>query len=100
MLFRLAAANAAEGGILVGGHRSLEVYERVVDELAPGLERQPPRNIAELLSDYGPLTTRELAVITGDPQVRTTLASKLSAGRVTRAEVRGGEFWARPNARA
>jgi len=93
------ARGAAERGILVGGHRSLEVYERVVDELAPGLERLPPRTIAVLLSEYGPHTTRELAVITADQEVRITLASELSAGRVTRAEVRGGEFWARPNAR-
>jgi hypothetical protein len=64
MLFRLALPNAAEDGILVGGHRALGVYERVVDELAPGLERQPARSIAELLSDYGPLTTRELAGMT------------------------------------
>lgn len=100
MLFRLAPPSDTEGGILVGGHRSLQVYQRVMDELAPGLERQPPRSIAELLSEYGPLTTRELAAITGDHRVRTTLASELSAGRVRRAEVRGGELWAVPNARA
>ncbi len=100
MLFRLAGSTPAESGVLVGGHRSLEVYERVVDELAPGLVRQPPRSIAEVLSDHGPLTTRELAVITGDPQVRTTLAPELSAGTIDRVEVRGGELWARPNARA
>lgn len=96
MLFRLAGATAADGGILVGGHRTLELYERVVDELAPGLDRRPPRTIAELVADHGPLTTRELAVITGDLGVRSTLASELSAGRVTRTEVRGGELWARP----
>lgn len=100
LLFRLAGSTAADDGFLVGGHRSLDLYERVVDELAPGLERQPPRSITELLSDHGPLTTRELAVITGDPEVRGRLASELSAGRVTRAEVRGGELWARPGVRA
>lgn len=100
LLFRRAGSTPADDGILVGGHRSLQLYERVVDELAPGLVRQPPRSIAAVLSEYGPLTTRELAVITGDPQVRTTLASERSAGEIDRLDVRGGELWARPSARA
>ncbi len=99
MLFRLAGSTPADG-ILVGGHRALDVYERVVDELAPGLERQPARSVAELLSDHGPLTTRELGVITGDAQVRNTLGSEASAGRIHRVDVRGGELWARPSFRA
>ncbi len=64
------------------------------------MERQPARSIAELLSEHGPLTTRELAVITGEPRIRTTLASELSTRRVARAEVRGGELWVRPGGRA
>ncbi len=93
MLFRLAGQHARGEGLLVGGHRSLATYERVVDELAPGLERQPARPIPTLLSEYGPLTTRELGAITGNPDVLASLRAEAALGRIGRVDVRGGTFW-------
>lgn len=90
MLFRPAAPAAPDDGILVGGFRSLATYERVLAELAPGLERQPPRTTAALLADHGPLTTRELVELTGRRELGAELGAEAAAGRLRRAEVRGG----------
>jgi putative protein-disulfide isomerase len=49
--------------ILVGGHRTSETYRKVLYSLAPTLKEHSPRPILELLADYGPLTTREIAEV-------------------------------------
>ncbi len=99
MLFRVAGPDTRRGGLLVGGYRSLEVYERVVEELAPGLERQAARPIPTLLSEYGPLTTRELGAITGNPDVRASLGAEAALGRIGRVDLRGCTFWTSAEAR-
>jgi putative protein-disulfide isomerase len=99
MLFRVAGPDAREAGLLVGGHRSLEVYERVVEELVPGLERQAARPIPALLCEYGPLTTRELGAITGKVDVRASLEAEAASGRIGRVDLRGGTFWKSAEAR-
>lgn len=93
MLFRPEGPEALDEGILVSGYRSLATYERVLAEIAPALEKEPPRSTAELLSEYGPLTTRELVEITGRRDLVSELGPDVAAGRLTRTEVHGGVFW-------
>lgn len=63
-------------GMLVNGYRSSETYDQVVERVAPGLQAQTPRPIPEMLAEYGPMTTRELAEVVGkDAQA---LAAELS----------------------
>ncbi len=89
------ALPAAERPVLVGGHRSLATYQRVVRSLAPGLDERPPRDVPELLQAYGPLATRELAELQGwaPEEAGQRLVAMAREGQVRRRPVRGGEFW-------
>jgi len=98
LLFRYAGAVAllgAERPVLVGGHRSFATYERVLRTLVPTLQARPARGVRELLRDYGPLTTRELAELQGWPpeEARHHLEGMARNGHVLLQPVRGGEFW-------
>ena len=85
MLFRSAAHAGqadAEPGILVGGHRSLATYERILAQVMPGLARHGPRSVGELLAEHGPLTTREIGEITGQgPSIEESLHRAAAEGR-------------------
>lgn len=98
MLFRAAgplADPANQPGILAGGYRSTETYERALQRLAADLQPYPARQVEELLSDYGPLTTRELAEISGNSlaELDALLQEKVSEGRLQVEELRGGRLW-------
>ncbi len=56
-------APGTERPILLVGHRSFATYRQVLRQLAPNLEEHPPREVRTLLTDYGPLTSRELAEV-------------------------------------
>lgn len=82
-------------GIIVNGHRPFQTYVQVLNRLAPGLVEREPRPVPEVLMAYGPLTTRELAEITG--RKPTDIVAELSAAggdaHLERLEVPHGEFW-------
>jgi len=82
-------------GIIVNGHRPYQTYVQVLNRLASGLTQREPRPIAELLTMYGPLTTRELAEITGrkPDEITAQLSKAAGEGRVARIDVPHGEFW-------
>jgi putative protein-disulfide isomerase len=81
--------------ILVGGHRTSETYRKVLYSLAPTLKEHSPRPILELLADYGPLTTREIAEVYSQPleEARRELETLEAQGSVQRLVRRGGELW-------
>jgi putative protein-disulfide isomerase len=86
----------ADRPVLVVGHRSFATFRQVLHQLAPDLEEHPARDVATVLSEYGPLTTRELAELYRQPleAMRQHLLALAAEGRVQRQPVRGGEFWA------
>jgi protein-disulfide isomerase-like protein with CxxC motif len=90
----------AERPHLVVGHRSFSTYRGVLRALAPGLVEHAPRDVLELLSVYGPLTTRELSEIQNRPadEVVREMEGRAARGQVERVPVRGGEFWRLLNA--
>src|SRR5690606_31018984 len=83
-------------GMLVNGYRSSETYDQVVERVAPGLQAQTPRPIPEMLAEYGPMTTRELAEVVGkDAQaLAAELSETMQELGLRRIEVPHGEFWA------
>jgi putative protein-disulfide isomerase len=89
------ALPGTERPILVVGHRSFATYRQVLQRLMPGLVEHPPRDIATVLAEYGPLTTRELAEVYDRPVtvMRDEMETLQAAGQVERLSVRGGEFW-------
>lgn len=91
-----AAQPEAPEGLLVNGHRSSQTYLQVLNRVVPGLEPAAPRPIPQLLADYGPLTTRELAEISGTKvdQLKADLdvASMRGASSATRFPSRGAYF--------
>ncbi|HEY3364160.1 MAG TPA: DsbA family protein [Symbiobacteriaceae bacterium] len=99
LLFRRVSASEASPeepeGILVGGHRSYQTYVQVLNRVVPGLEQASPRPVPQLLATYGPLTTRELAEVTGTKanDLRADLTAAANEGHLKRIEVRQGEFW-------
>lgn len=99
LLFRRlspVAVPGAERPILLVGHRSFATYRQVLRQVAPDLEEHAPRDVQTLLSEYGPLTTRELAEIHDKPvQLMLSEMEALAAqGQVAKIPARGGEFWA------
>jgi predicted DsbA family dithiol-disulfide isomerase len=90
--------DAEPKSLLVGGHRSLATYERVLAMVAPSLQQYAPRGVEALLAEYGPLTTRELSEITGleKAAVEEVLRAAVAAGRLTGESLRGGDMWALP----
>ncbi len=86
----------ADRPVLVVGHRSFATFRQVLHQLAPDLEEHPARDVPTVLSEYGPLTTRELAEVYRQPleAMRQHLLNLAAEGRVQRRPVRGGEFWA------
>lgn len=99
MMFRSTAAERSkEPGILLGGFRSRDTLENVVAKLAPGLQKHEPRGLEDLLRDFGPLTTRELAEVTGRASVEQELRAAASAGTLVAREVPRGVFWSVPGA--
>lgn len=98
MLFRPAGAAAPEAGILAGGYRSTSTYEQILRRLEPDLIAYPAREIEELVADYGPLTTRELAEISGVTSTALVgeLEGRATAGRLEAWAVRGGHLWMSP----
>lgn len=93
LLFR-----AGDKGVIVHGHRTFETYRRAMTQLVgtEDLAEFPPRDALILLAEHGPLTTRELAEVHGQPTktMQTTMEPLAAEGRVERLPVRGGEFWA------
>jgi len=86
----------ADHPVLVVGHRSFATFRQVLHQLAPDLEEHPARDVPTVLSEYGPLTTRELAEVYRQPleAMRQHLLNLAAEGRVQRRPVRDGEFWA------
>lgn len=101
MLFRPAGAETgreAQSAILVPGHRSLATYESVLRRVAPGLERHKPRALETLFAEYGPLTARELAEITGKStsDIARDLRQEKAEDRLVAVELRSGTLWNTP----
>ncbi|HEY3439671.1 MAG TPA: DsbA family protein [Paludibaculum sp.] len=101
MLFRAVGAEGQSktgSAVLVPGHRSLETYESVLAKVAPGLKRHKPRPLETLFVEYGPLTTRELAEITGKStsEAERDLRKEQADGRLVATERRGGTLWSTP----
>ena len=86
---------AGDQGVIANGYRSFEAYDRVVQQLAGSLEKYLPRPIKTLLSEYGPLTTREISEISSQPvtDVQAEMETMTANGAVERLPVHGGEFW-------
>lgn len=82
-------------GMLVNGYRSSETYDQVVQRVAPELQPQPPRPIPEMLAEYGPMTTRELAEVVGKApnELMAALSQSMQELGLRRIEVPHGELW-------
>lgn len=78
--------------ILLGGARDLGTFEEVLRRLAPELVAHEARPLPELLADYGPLTTRELAEILDQP-MEALQATLSGAEGIRRVPLRKGELW-------
>ncbi|MGI6045578.1 MAG: DsbA family protein [Eggerthellaceae bacterium] len=84
-----------DNAVYVGGHRSMDVYDEVIHKLAPDIQVFEPRSEVDLLSDYGPMTEREL----GQVEDRSTeeelkvLAALEEEGKVVRHERVRGNLW-------
>jgi protein-disulfide isomerase-like protein with CxxC motif len=52
-----------ENAAYVGGHRSMETYDRVIRTLVPDIKVYQSRSEEELLAVYGPMTDQELAQV-------------------------------------
>lgn len=98
LVFLPVGGAAAQGGILVNGFRPLETYHRVIAQLAPDLASMAPRALDDLLAAHGPLTTRELAAILGQPSEKLAgdLEARAGSGQLVRMPARGGELWSLP----
>lgn len=85
----------AERPILIVGHRAFATYRQVLQRLTPGLEEYQPADALTLLAEHGPLTTRELAEVRGEPiaAVHAEMERLAAEGQVERLPVRGAEFW-------
>ena len=92
-----------DGRVLeAGGFQSLEVYDVLLANLAPTLERrEPPANAAELLAEfpYG-LTTREVALTLAgttdaadDAAAEAALAELVTSGDAVAQPVGDGTLW-------
>lgn len=83
--------------VMLHGWRPPEFLDRVFEELVPDLEPAEPPGVDELLERHGPLTTKELAVVTEADDVdamRAELEGRVKDGSLERIEVRNGELWA------
>lgn len=83
-------------GMLVNGHRPSETYDQVIERVAPGLQAKEPRPIHEMLADYGPMTTRELAEVVGQApeELAVELNQTAKEKGLQRIDVPNGELWA------
>jgi predicted DsbA family dithiol-disulfide isomerase len=86
---------AGDRGIMVNGYRPYKTYADALHDIADGLTEYPPRSVAEILGEYGPMTTRELSEVLGlsMEETRTELEILSSNGKIRENRVRGGEFW-------
>ena len=82
-------------GYLVPGHRSTETYESIIAQTGAELVSHEPRDIATLISEYGPLTTRELAEVysTSVEDVAQRYGADVAQGVLSVEELRGGQMW-------
>ena len=84
-----------ETAAYVGGHRSMETYDSVVQSLAPDITVHEARTEEELLAAYGPMTERELGQVVGrtkDEELKVLEALE-AAGVVVRAPRVRGNIW-------
>lgn len=93
LLFVNPAGAEGPTGMLVNGYRPSSTLERVAEQLVPGLERKEPRSVAEMLAEYGPMTTKELAEVLDQEMGALRMELERTEG-VRRIEVPHGELWA------
>lgn len=96
MLFYKAGANLdkldQEDAIYVNGHRTLETYDRVLGMLDPTLEKHAPRPVEELIREYGPMTSKEIALSLN--QTIDQVEKTLSEMPLKSTELVRGRIWA------
>ena len=99
MIFYKAGADpnhlTPENAVYVGGHRTMETYEKVIHALCPEIEEYPVRPEKELVEVYGPMTERELGQVhdrTKDEELEV-LTGLEKTGEVHRTERTRGSIW-------
>ncbi|OMC70061.1 hypothetical protein BK121_15870 [Paenibacillus odorifer] len=82
--------------LLLNGYRPYDTYLQVFSRLGADLVEYEPRSVRELLTDYGPLTTKELASIYNRDlaDMETDLLNQSADLGLTQTDVNGhGRVW-------
>lgn len=88
----------SDQAILVGGHRSMETYDKVIATLEKDIKKYAPRKMEELIGIYGPLTSREIGQIYSEStqDADADLRKRAELGDLVAVELRGGILWSTP----